>query len=33
MNTKLMCQYIEFIADRLLASLDNDKVYNATNSH
>ncbi|KAG1759761.1 ribonucleotide reductase small subunit [Suillus occidentalis] len=29
----LMCQYIEFIADRLLASLDNDKVYNATNSH
>lgn len=26
-----MCQYIEFVADRLLVSLGNDKVYNATN--
>ncbi|KAG1849431.1 ribonucleoside-diphosphate reductase small chain [Suillus subalutaceus] len=31
MNAKLMCQYIEFIADHLLVSLGNDKVYNATN--
>lgn len=31
MNAKLMCQYIEFVADRLLVSLGNDKVYNATN--
>jgi ribonucleoside-diphosphate reductase subunit M2 len=26
-----MCQYIEFIADRLLISLGNNKVYNVTN--
>jgi ribonucleoside-diphosphate reductase subunit M2 len=31
MNAKLMCQYIEFVADRLLLSLGNTKVYNATN--
>ncbi|KAG1748939.1 ribonucleotide reductase small subunit [Suillus paluster] len=31
MNAKLMCQYIEFVADRLLVSLANDKVYDATN--
>ena len=31
MNADTMCQYIEFVADRLLVSLGNDKVYNATN--
>ncbi|KAG2088549.1 uncharacterized protein F5147DRAFT_559916, partial [Suillus discolor] len=31
MNVKLMCQYIEFLADRLSVSLGNDKVRNATN--
>ncbi|KAG6372940.1 ferritin-like superfamily [Boletus reticuloceps] len=31
MNAKLMCQYIEFIADRLLVSLGNEKIYNVTN--
>lgn len=31
MNAKLMSQYIEFVADRLLLSLGYDKVYNATN--
>ncbi|KAF5333254.1 hypothetical protein D9611_002183 [Ephemerocybe angulata] len=31
MNSDLMCQYIEFVADRLLVSLGNDKVYNSTN--
>ena len=31
MNAKLMCQYIEFVADRLLVSLGNEKVYNSTN--
>lgn len=31
MNSKLMCQYIEFVADRLLVSLGNPKVYNVTN--
>ncbi|KAF5364250.1 hypothetical protein D9756_000735 [Leucocoprinus leucothites] len=31
MNAELMCQYIEFVADRLLVSLGNDKVYNSTN--
>ncbi|KAJ3567786.1 hypothetical protein NP233_g6136 [Leucocoprinus birnbaumii] len=31
MNADLMCQYIEFVADRLLVSLGNDKVYNSTN--
>lgn len=31
MNADLMCQYIEFVADRLLQSLGYSKVYNATN--
>ncbi|KAF8444475.1 ribonucleotide reductase small subunit [Boletus edulis BED1] len=31
MNAKLMCQYIEFVADRLLVSLGNKKIYNVTN--
>ena len=31
MNSKLMCQYIEFVADRLLLSLGNKKHYHATN--
>src|SRR6188472_1419958 len=31
MNAKLMQQYIEFVADRLLVELGNDKVYHATN--
>jgi ribonucleoside-diphosphate reductase beta chain len=31
MNSNLMCQYIEFVADRLLLSLGNNKVYNAEN--
>ncbi len=31
MNAKLMSQYIEFVADRWLAELGYDKVYNATN--
>lgn len=31
MNAKLMTQYIEFVADRLLLALGNDKSYNSTN--
>jgi ribonucleoside-diphosphate reductase beta chain len=31
MNAKLMSQYIEFVADRLLVSLGCGKVYNSTN--
>jgi ribonucleoside-diphosphate reductase subunit M2 len=31
MNSKLMCQYIEFVADRLLVALGNKKFYNSTN--
>ncbi|ODV62445.1 uncharacterized protein ASCRUDRAFT_7021 [Ascoidea rubescens DSM 1968] len=31
MNCKLMCQYVEFVADRLLVALGNKKFYNATN--
>ena len=31
MNAKLMCQYIEFVADRLLDELNCPKVYNAEN--
>jgi len=31
MNAELMCQYIEFVADRLLVSLGNPKVYNKEN--
>jgi ribonucleotide reductase beta subunit family protein with ferritin-like domain len=30
MNQKLMSQYIEFVADRLLLQLGNDKIYNAS---
>ncbi len=31
MNAKLMQQYIEFVADRLLVELGNEKVYNVSN--
>lgn len=31
MNSQLMTQYIEFVADRLLIELGCDKYYNATN--
>ncbi len=31
MNSDLMCQYIEFVADRLLAELGNDKIFNVNN--
>ena len=31
MNADLMCQYIEFVADRLLVSLGQKKVYNVEN--
>ena len=31
MNSDLMSQYIEFVADRLLAELGNDKIYNVSN--
>src|SRR5260221_515579 len=31
MNATLMRQYIEFVADRLLVALGNEKVYNVTN--
>ena len=31
MNSDLMAEYIEFVADRLLQELGNEKVYNATN--
>jgi ribonucleoside-diphosphate reductase beta chain len=31
MNSDLMAQYIEFVADRLLVELGNEKVYNASN--
>ena len=31
MNSDLMSQYIEFVADRLLTELGNEKEYNATN--
>jgi ribonucleoside-diphosphate reductase beta chain len=31
MNAELMCQYIEFVADRLLSALGNQKVYNVEN--
>ena len=31
MNAKLMCQYIEFVADRLIRALGYPKLYNATN--
>ena len=31
MNADLMCQYIEFVADRLLVALNCSKIFNATN--
>lgn len=31
MNCKLMCEYIEFVADRLLLNLGEEKVYNTGN--
>ena len=31
MNARLMQQYIEFVADRLLVELGNEKIYHATN--
>ena len=31
MNSKLMCQYIEFVADRLLVALGDEKFYGVTN--
>lgn len=31
MNEDLMCQYIEFVADRLLVALGSPKIFNATN--
>ena len=31
MNSKMMCQYIEFVADRLITSLGHPRLYKATN--
>ena len=31
MNSKLMCQYIEFVADRLLVALGHSKIFRASN--
>ncbi|MBT8220679.1 MAG: ribonucleoside-diphosphate reductase small subunit [Bacteroidia bacterium] len=31
MNADMMCQYIEFVADRLLVALGSDKIYNVEN--
>jgi ribonucleotide reductase beta subunit family protein with ferritin-like domain len=31
MNAKLMCQYIEFVADRLVVQLGYGKIYNSSN--
>lgn len=31
MNSDMMCQYIEFVADRLLVALNLEKIYNAEN--
>ena len=31
MNSKLMCQYIEFVADRLLVELGCQRIYNVSN--
>ena len=31
MNSELMCQYIEFVADRLIVQLGHDKIYNSKN--
>ena len=32
MNSQLMTQYIQFVADRLCLQLGYDKIYNVTNS-
>jgi ribonucleoside-diphosphate reductase beta chain len=32
MNSRIMSQYIEFVADRLLVSLGCTKIYNSSNS-
>ena len=32
MNSKMMTQYIQFVADRLCLQLGYDKIYNVTNS-
>ena len=31
MNSELMCQYIEFVADRLIVQLGYDKIWNTAN--
>jgi len=31
MNSELMCQYIEFVADRLIVQLGHDKIYSSKN--
>jgi len=31
MNSKLMCQYIEYVTDRLVFCLGYPKIYNSTN--
>jgi len=31
MNSEMMCKYIEFVADRLLETLGNEKIYNVEN--
>ena len=31
MNNDLMCQYIEYVADRLLTQLNHEKIYNTKN--
>ena len=31
MNSELMCQYIEFVADRLIVQLGHDKMFGAKN--
>ena len=31
MNSDMMCQYIEFVSDRLLVSLGNERVFNVEN--
>ena len=31
MNRAMMCQYIEFVADRLMIALGHDKIFDETN--
>ena len=31
MNSELMCQYIEFVADRLITQLNYPKIWNSKN--